>query len=139
MGIRTLNHRPAVVRADIGEVPAEPPPSVPPFAADANTARVPTGLTTPLCRAARHLRRRLTPGGPAPGATPPWWLWADVARGYLALLLAHLPRPGPARHVTVFVATVTPAPVSDRSAGPPPHRPGQDRGHRQGPEPDATP
>ncbi|MGX4692801.1 hypothetical protein [Streptomyces sp. JNUCC 63] len=139
MGIRMLNHRPVVIRADIGEVPAEPPPSVPPFAADASTARVPTDLPTTLRRAARDLRRRLTPGEPALGETPPWCLWADVARGYLALLLARLHRPGPAQHVTVFVATAAPAPVSDRSEGPPPHRPCQDRGHRQGPEPDATP
>ncbi|MFE9168505.1 hypothetical protein [Streptomyces kebangsaanensis] len=139
MGIRMLNRRPAVIRADVGEDSAEPPPPVPLFVADASTARVPTGPTTTLRRAARDLGRRLTRGGPARGETSPWCLWADVARGYLALLLARLPRPGPARHVTVFVATPAPAPVSDRSEGPPPHRPRQDRGHRQDPEPDATP
>ncbi|WP_181446991.1 hypothetical protein [Streptomyces sp. NTH33] len=139
MGIRMLNHRPAVIREDTGEPSAEPPPSVRPFAADASTARVPTDLTTTLRRAARDLRRRPTRGEPALGETPPWCLWADVARGYLALLLARLPRPGPARHVTVFVATTAPAPVSDRSEDLPPHRPRQDRDHRQGPEPDATP
>lgn len=155
MGIRMLNHRPAVSPTAVGAAPAAPPPQVQAFAADASSARIPADLAATLRRAAAGLRRRLTPGDSGPGRTPPWCLWSDVARGYLALFLTRLPRPGPVRTVTVFVATASP--VSDRPDGPPPHRArqgrrppqdrhdGQDRqnhsprGHRRGPEPDARP
>jgi hypothetical protein len=158
MGIRMLNHRPAVSPTAVGTAPAAPPPRVPAFAADASSARVPTDLAATLRRAATGLRRRLTPGEPGPGGTPSWCLWADVARGYLALFLTRLPRPGPVRTVTVFVATATA--VRDRPDGPPPHRARQGRQtphdrherqdgqtrrnpsprrHGQGPEPDARP
>ncbi|GAB2838751.1 hypothetical protein GCM10027074_01370 [Streptomyces deserti] len=55
------------------------------------------------------------PAGPGPidrdpAAVPPaepsaWRLWADLARGYLTLVLALLPRPRPAPALTVFIAT----------------------------------
>ncbi|MFF4790979.1 hypothetical protein ACFY2M_14630 [Streptomyces sp. NPDC001276] len=125
MGIRMLNRRPAVIRADVGEVPAGPPPSVRSVAADASTARVPADLTATLRRAASGLRDRCAPGDPVLGETPPWCLWADIARGYLALFLSPLHRPRPVRSVTVFVATVTT--TVDRPGGPPGHRPRQNR------------
>ncbi|MFF4761926.1 hypothetical protein [Streptomyces sp. NPDC001292] len=128
MGIRMLNRRPAVIRADIGEVPEGPPPSVRPVAADASTARVPADLTTTLRRAVSGLRDWFGPGDPFLGETRPWCLWADTARGYLALLLSPLHRPRPVRGVTVFVATA--ASTGDRPGGPPPHRPRQGRRNR---------
>ncbi|MEU5085786.1 hypothetical protein [Streptomyces sp. NPDC021356] len=105
MGIRMLNHRPAVSHTAVGAAPAAPPPPVPALAADASTARIPTDFAVTLRRATRDLRRRLTPG-----ARHPWPLWADVTRGYLALFLARLPHPVPARTVTVFVAAATTVP-----------------------------
>ncbi|MFJ3333617.1 hypothetical protein [Streptomyces sp. NPDC086766] len=153
MGIRMLNHRPTVSRADGGADPAAPPEPVPALAADASTARIPTDLAATLRRAATALRRRLTPREPGPGGTAPWRLWADVARGYLALVLARLPRRprlartprrSSRRGLTVFVVPATP--VSDGPDGPPAHRPRRDRqdprpghGDPRGPEPDATP
>ncbi|MFJ2717749.1 hypothetical protein [Streptomyces sp. NPDC087437] len=125
MGIRMLNRRPAVIRADMDEVPAGPPPSVRPVAADASTARVPADLTATLRRAARRLRDRCGRGDPVLGETHPWCLWADTARGYLALLLSPLHRHRPVRSVTVFVATATS--TGDRPGGPPAHRSRQDR------------
>ncbi|MFB7737598.1 hypothetical protein ACFC08_25050 [Streptomyces sp. NPDC056112] len=127
MGIRMLNRRPAVIRADMDEVPAGPPPSVRPVAADASTARVPADLTATLRRAARRLRDRCGRGDPVLGGTHPWCLWADTARGYLALLLSplHRHRHRPVRSVTVFVATATG--TGDRLGGPPAHRSRQDR------------
>ncbi|MEU7055635.1 hypothetical protein [Streptomyces sp. NPDC046197] len=128
MGIRMLNHRPTVARADAEAAPRTPPPPVPVFAADASTARIPADLTRTLRRAVTDLRRRLTPGVPGPGEASPWRLWADMARGYLALLLVRLPRPGPGPTFTVFVATATP--VTGRTGGPHPFRP--HRNHRDG-------
>nr|BFD85424.1 hypothetical protein StreXyl84_48250 [Streptomyces sp. Xyl84] len=120
MGIRTLNHRPAVSQTPVGAAPAAPPPPVPALAADASTARIPTDLAVTLRRAARDLRRRLTPG-----PRLPWPLWVDLTRGYVALLLARMPRPVPARTLTVFVAATTADP--GRPGGPPPREPRPDR------------
>ncbi|MFA3874488.1 hypothetical protein ABS735_12475 [Streptomyces sp. MMCC 100] len=81
---------------------------VPVFAPGASTGRTPTTLTTALHRTAKDLRRRLArraPATAAPHEAPAWHLWADLARGYLALALTLLPRPRPARTFTVFVAT----------------------------------
>ncbi|MFF9122094.1 hypothetical protein ACF09J_02080 [Streptomyces sp. NPDC014889] len=125
MGIRMLNRRPAVIRVDIGEAPKGAPLSVRPYAPDAGTARVPANLTATLRRAASGLRARFGPGDPLPGETRAWCLWADTARGYLALLLSPLHRPRPVRSITVFVATATP--TGNRPGGPPPHHPRQDR------------
>lgn len=138
MGIRMLNHRPAVSQTTVGAEPAAPLPPVPALAAGASTARVPTDLAAPLRRAGTGLRRRLAPREPLP-----WRLWADLTRGYVALFLARLPRPGPVRTVTVFVAA---PPAADRPSGPPQRRPRPDRPPRhphrprRGPgRPDATP
>lgn len=138
MGIRMLNHRPAVSQTTVGAAPAAPLPPVPALAAGASTARVPTDLAAPLRRTASGLRRRLAPREPLP-----WRLWADLTRGYVALFLARLPRPGPVRTVTVFVAA---PPAADRPSGPPQRRPRPDRPPRhphrprRGPgRPDATP
>ncbi|MFB7457648.1 hypothetical protein ACIOC2_05220 [Streptomyces sp. NPDC088337] len=125
MGIRMLNRRPAVIRVDIGEAPKGAPLSVRPFAPDAGTARVPADLTATLRRAASGLRDRFGPGDPVLGETRAWRLWADTARGYLALLLSPLHRPRPVRSITVFVATATP--TGDRLGEPSPHRSRQDR------------
>ncbi|MEU6475770.1 hypothetical protein ABZ858_02555 [Streptomyces sp. NPDC047017] len=116
MGIRMLNHRPAVSQTAVGAAPAVPPPPVPALAAGASTARIPTDLAATLRHAATGLRRRVTPGDALP-----WRLWADLTRGYAALLAARIPRPVRARTVTVFVAAPPPAP--DRPAGPPPREP----------------
>ncbi|MEU6421497.1 hypothetical protein [Streptomyces spiralis] len=128
MGIRTLNHRPAVSPTAVGAAPAAPPPPVPALAADASTARVPTDLAAAVRRAGTGLRRRAVPG-----ESRSWRLWADLTRGYVALLLTRLPRPAPARTVTVFVATPIPrtdrvdrADRTDRPLGPPAHRPRPD-------------
>ncbi|GHD84221.1 hypothetical protein [Streptomyces naganishii] len=128
MGIRMLNHRPAVSPTAGGAAPAAPPPPVPAFSAGASTARIPTDLAATLRRAATGLRGRLLPRPADPGEAPPWCLWAEVARGYLALFLARLPRPapGPVPTVTVFVAATPTA--ADRPTGPPRH-------NHQGPPP----
>ncbi|MFG2678002.1 hypothetical protein [Streptomyces sp. NPDC048392] len=96
---------------------------VPVFAPGASTGRIPATLATALRRTATDLHRRLThrfPGAAAPHATPPWRQWAEMARGYLALVLALLPRPRPAHTFTVFVAAADT--VSARPAGPAPYR-----------------
>ncbi|GAB2739271.1 hypothetical protein GCM10027072_38240 [Streptomyces bullii] len=80
----------------------------------------------------------------APAARPPtpalttqpsaWRLWAELARGYLTLVLALLPRSRPAPTLTVFIATTdTLSALPDGSA---PHRRRRDP---QGREPGATP
>ncbi|MER6980898.1 hypothetical protein [Streptomyces carpinensis] len=127
MGIRMLNHRPAVYQTAVGAAPAAPPPPVPAHAADASTARIPTDFAAAVRRAVSGLRRRVTPG-----ESGPWRLWADLTRGYVALVLARLPQPAPARTVTVFVAA--PITLRDRPVGPPPHRPRPD-GHPRRDEP----
>ncbi|MEU6401874.1 hypothetical protein [Streptomyces sp. NPDC046985] len=112
MGIRMLNHRPAAPRTLVGEAPDVTAPSVPAFATGASTARVPAGLATALRRAVAGLRRRSDPADPQP-----WHLWADLTRGYLALLLNRLPQPDPSNTVTVFVAA--PAFTADGPSGRP--------------------
>ncbi|MFF0463675.1 hypothetical protein [Streptomyces mexicanus] len=123
MGIRMLNHRPAVSRAAVGAAPAASPSPVPALAADASTARIPADLPAVLRRAASGLSRRLTPG-----EQRPWRLWADLARGYVALALARLPRPAPTHTVTVFVAA--PARPAKGPGGRPGHEPRTDRRER---------
>ncbi|GHA78638.1 hypothetical protein GCM10010512_06820 [Streptomyces thermoviolaceus subsp. thermoviolaceus] len=122
MGIRMLHHRPAVSRAAAAAAPAAPPSPVPAFAAGASTARIPVGPATAVRRATTGLSRRLAPGEPCP-----WRVWADLARGYVALALQGLPRPAPARTFTVFVAPVPQPAESPR--GPSGRDPGP---HRQG-------
>ncbi|MFI1720185.1 hypothetical protein [Streptomyces sp. NPDC020489] len=146
MGIRTLHRQTAPAQATTDATASTPPPSVPPFAAAASTARVPTDLATTLRGAATDLRQRLTRldwRRRAEQATRLGWRrraeqatrldWrrrAEQARGCLALLLTTLPRSRPVRTVTVFVATT--ATVTDRPDG---SAPAQDRA----PGPDATP
>ncbi|MGC0332661.1 hypothetical protein RKD23_005651 [Streptomyces sp. SAI-170] len=116
MGIRMLNRRPA----------PSPLVPVPAFAAGASTARLVVGpaeavrhAAVDLGRALSHCRRLRSLGECRPirgtlaavGRTRDparWRLWADLARGYVALLLTLLPRTRPAGTLTVFVAGVPP-------------------------------
>ncbi|MGV9274245.1 hypothetical protein [Streptomyces griseosporeus] len=119
MGIRMLHRRtaraqaqePATARAAAEAALSASLPTVPPFAATARTARIPADPARALARRAARLGRRIARHGRTvrgvvrlPDATA-WRARADVALGYLALLLARLPRPRPTRTVTVFVAT----------------------------------
>ncbi|MFF7975413.1 hypothetical protein [Streptomyces sp. NPDC007905] len=132
MGIRTLHRRTAQgtpVRADTASVQATPASPVPALAVDASTARIPADLAATVRRAVADLRRRLAA---APRPAPDWRARADLARGYLALLLTLIPRARPRRTLTVFVASVT-----EPRTGPGPHRPPlRDRPERG---PDDTP
>ncbi|CQR64594.1 hypothetical protein [Streptomyces leeuwenhoekii] len=150
MGIRTL-HRTAPPRTG-AEGPARVSlPSVPVVAPDASTARVPETFAPALRRAAAGLRRRLVhrrPPAAGPGGTSAWRLWAELARGYLALALTLLPRHRPAHTFTVFVATAGTTGTADtpgtadmpgtvsarRGSAADRRRPG-----RPGPGPDAAP
>ncbi|GAA3493489.1 hypothetical protein GCM10019016_005880 [Streptomyces prasinosporus] len=154
MGIRMLHRRAAPPRADADGPTLEAFPPVPVFATAASTARVPATLAAALRHAAADLGRRVTGGrrrtdrastaaGPArpgtppglPGEPPPWRLWAELARGYLTLVLTLLPRPRPVRTITVFVAageTLSVRPYGPAAA----HRRLQDPLR---PGPDATP
>ncbi|WP_201301814.1 hypothetical protein [Streptomyces tendae] len=108
MGIRMLHHRTTPARARTDGPARVPLLPVPVFAPGASTGRTPATLTTVLRRTARDLRRplaRRARATAAPHETPAWRLWADLARGYLALALTLLPRPRPAHTFTVFVAT----------------------------------
>ncbi|MFL9658428.1 hypothetical protein ACJ7VE_32470 [Streptomyces sp. PB17] len=115
MGIRMLHHRTTPARARTDGPARVPLLPVPVFAPGASTGRTPATLTTVLRRTATVLRRTATdlrrplarraPATAAPHETPAWRLWADLARGYLALALTLLPRPRPAHTFTVFVAT----------------------------------
>ncbi|GGW53383.1 hypothetical protein GCM10010320_37820 [Streptomyces caelestis] len=91
------------------------------------------GLTGGTAPTARHPHKA---DGPGRTCRP----WGDLARSYLTLVLALLPRPRPA-HTTITVYIATTGPLSERPTGSAPrHRPGQDRpGPGPGPEPDATP
>ncbi|MGW0457791.1 hypothetical protein [Streptomyces tendae] len=108
MGIRMLHHRTTPARARTDGPARVPLLPVPVFAPGASTGRTPATLTTVLRRTATDLRRplaRRARATAAPHETPAWRLWADLARGYLALALTLLPRPRPAHTLTVFVAT----------------------------------
>ena len=108
MGIRMLHHRTTPARARTDGPARVPLLPVPVFAPGASTGRTPATLTTVLRRTATDLRRplaRRARATAAPQETPAWRLWADLARGYLALALTLLPRPRPAHTFTVFVAT----------------------------------
>ncbi|MGP4089701.1 hypothetical protein [Streptomyces sp. KR55] len=119
MGIRMLNRRTAI-------------PPAPTHAVGASTARIPTDPVTALRHAAAEVRRRLAqrefrkPAVVRARGTAVWRLWADLARGYLALLLAQLPRPPrPTHTLTVFTATLptVPAVKPPDGSGPAPCRP----------------
>ncbi|MET9990359.1 hypothetical protein ABZ061_12460 [Streptomyces mutabilis] len=137
MGIRMLHHRTTPARASTDRPARVPLLPVPVFAPGASTGRTPTTLATALRRTTADLRRRLVRRdrtAPMPRETPAWRLWADLARGYLALALTLLPRTRPAHTFTVFVAGTDT--LSARPGGPAPYRrlPGG-----RGPGPDATP
>ncbi len=137
MGIRMLHHRTTPARASTDRPARVPFLPVPVFAPGASTGRTPTTLATALRRTGADLRRGLLhrdPAAPPPRETPAWRVWADLARGYLALALTLLPRTRPAHTFTVFVAGADT--LSARPGGPAPYRrlPG-----RPGPGPDATP
>ncbi len=137
MGIRMLHHRTTPARASTDGPARVPLLPVPVFAPGASTGRIPTTVATALRRTAAGLRRvlaRRDPAAATPRETPAWRLWADLARGYLALALTLLPRPRPAHTFTVFTATAdTPG---ARPGGPAPHRRLPGFGERG---PDATP
>ncbi|MGW2522961.1 hypothetical protein ACWC09_39445 [Streptomyces sp. NPDC001617] len=128
MGIRMLHRRTASPQASTDRTPRTPYPPVPVFAADASTARIPTGLATVLRRTAHRtagdLRRRLAAATAEPAT---WRLWADLGCTYAAGLadrvrraaglLARVRRGRPA--VTMFVVTDGGI-VSDRPDGPVP-------------------
>ncbi|MET8568609.1 hypothetical protein [Streptomyces sp. NPDC004783] len=124
MGIRMLHHRTTPARASTDGPARVPLLRVPVFAPGASTGRTPATFAAALGRTAADLRRRLVRRDPAdaapPRGTPAWRLWADLARGYLALALTLLPQPRPARTFTVFVAPADT--LSARPAGPAPHR-----------------
>lgn len=126
MGIRTLHRQSAPAQATTDATASTPPSSVPPFAAAASTARIPTDHVTALRKRAACLRHRLT--------RRDWRVTADQARSYLTLLLTAVPRSRPVRTVTVFAATATATAgaVTDRLDG---SAPGQGPAR----EPDATP
>ncbi|MEU2436335.1 hypothetical protein ABZ595_09050 [Streptomyces rubradiris] len=119
MGIRMLHRRTPEAAAgawagvaSAQDVPATP---VPALAADASTARIPADLATSVRTVTEGLGRGLTA---RPARVPDWRQWSDLARGYLALALALLPRARPRTKLTVFVA-----PLTGRPAAPGPHRP----------------
>ncbi|CAL9565062.1 hypothetical protein [Streptomyces sp. enrichment culture] len=125
MGIRML-HRTAgpPPRAGADSPGPEAQPAVPVFAASASTARIPVTLATALRRASTGLGRRISgAAGPVTAVLPegpiPWRLWAEVARGYLTLVLTLLPRPRPVRTITVFVAAGDPVSVRPYGSGAP--------------------
>ncbi|WP_328656946.1 hypothetical protein [Streptomyces sp. NBC_00334] len=123
MGIRMLHHRTVPARASTDGPARLPLLAVPVFAPGASTGRIPSTLGTVLRRTATDVRRRLVrraPTSTAPHQTPAWRLWADLARGYLALVLSLLPRPRPTHNFTVFVATADT--FRARPGGPAPHR-----------------
>ncbi|MFF8730728.1 hypothetical protein ACF073_30255 [Streptomyces sp. NPDC015171] len=128
MGIRMLHRRTPEaltgVWAPTASTQAVPAAPVPALAADASTARIPADPATTVRRAVKDLRRRLA-GRPA--ARPDWRQWTDLARGYLALTLALIPRTRPRQTLTVFVASLT-----ERPGAPGPHRP--PRRDPQGPQ-----
>ncbi|MFI8345953.1 hypothetical protein [Streptomyces sp. NPDC085596] len=123
MGIRMLHRlRPAprhrsTERADTGPAPDASRTAVPVVAADASAARHPAHPWTRLRGAGAVAGRALAAQA---HRLPDWRTWADLARGYLALLLTHLPKARPRHTLTVFVASLTDRPVP---AGPrrPPH------------------
>ncbi|WP_078495894.1 hypothetical protein [Streptomyces sp. LaPpAH-108] len=127
MGIRMLHRRRTEAwHRRIERAEAEPgrggdASAVPSLAADASSARIPADPAARARAALAALRHRL--------ATLQWRARADVARAYLALLLAALPKARPRHTLTVFVASLT-----DRSPRPTPG-PAQPPGR----EPGATP
>ncbi|WP_181387433.1 hypothetical protein [Streptomyces sp. Act143] len=141
MGIRTLHRQTAPAQATTDATASTPAAHVPPFSAAASTPRIPTDLATRLRRAAEDVRHRLTHRD---WLTQRDWLtrqdlrlWADQARGYLALLLTAVPRSRPVRTMTVFIATV--GTVTDAPDGSAPGRSGRSGRSRRAPEPGATP
>ncbi|MER6079440.1 hypothetical protein [Streptomyces sp. NPDC001833] len=125
MGIRMVHRRtpqsrpPAKSRSASVSSQVTAPVSAPALAAGASSARIPADLAVTVRRAATRFRRRLR-------ARPGLRQWFDLARSYLALLLAALPGPRRPRTMTVFVACLTEGP-KDSAA------------RRRPPAPDATP
>ncbi|MGW4196988.1 hypothetical protein [Streptomyces sp. NPDC005004] len=110
MGIRMLHRRRTeawhrrIERAQADPGRGGDASSVPSLAADASSARIPVDPAARVRAALVGLRRRL--------AALQWRARADVARGYLALLPAALPKARPRHTLTVFVASLTERPDS---------------------------
>ncbi|MGW4225141.1 hypothetical protein ACWEG1_16965 [Streptomyces bauhiniae] len=119
MGIRMLHRlRPAprhgsTERTDTGPAPEASGTAVPVVAAGASAARRPARPLTHVRRAGAATRRVLAAGA---RRLPDRHACADLVRGYLALLLTHLPKARPRHTLTVFVASLTdrPAPAAPR-------------------------
>ncbi|MFF7383748.1 hypothetical protein [Streptomyces griseoluteus] len=124
MGIRMLHRlRPAprhgsTERTDTGPAPEASGTAVPVVAAGASAARHPAHPLTGVHRAGAATRRVLAAGA---RHLPDRHACADLARGYLALLLTHLPKARPRHTLTVFVASLTdrPAPAAPRRSARP--------------------
>ncbi|MEW2132289.1 hypothetical protein [Streptomyces sp. NPDC005435] len=127
MGIRMLHRRRTrawhrrIERAEADPGRGGDASPVPLLAADASSARIPVDPAARARAVLAALRRR--------AAALDWRARADVARGYLALLLAALPKARPRHTLTVFIASLAERPA--------PPAPGQGRPSAQ--EPDATP
>ncbi|MEU4154078.1 hypothetical protein [Streptomyces sp. NPDC026659] len=128
MGIRMLHRRRRtgawhrrIERAEADPERGGDASPVPSLAADASSARIPVDPAARVRAALAAMRRRV--------AALQWRARVDVARGYLALLLAALPKARPRHTLTVFVASLTERPA--------PPAPGQARPDAR--EPDAAP
>ncbi|WP_329340334.1 hypothetical protein OG866_32785 [Streptomyces sp. NBC_00663] len=158
MGIRTLHRQTAPAQANTDATASTPAVHIPPFSAAASTPRIPRDLAMTLRRTATDVRHRLTRRDLRTDLCTDLRLWADQARGYLALLLGALPRSRPMRTMTVFIATVgtvtdaspgSGSTATDSAPGSAPGRtvtdapggsaPGRSGRARREPEPDATP
>ncbi|KIE24157.1 hypothetical protein LK08_26695 [Streptomyces sp. MUSC 125] len=135
MGIRMLHRRTSEAAprawAHAASGQATPGSSVPALAADASTARIPVDPARTARRAVAGLRRGFAGLTARVGHVPDWRQCADLARGYLALVLALLPRARPRHTLTVFTA-----PLVEKPDDPGGHR--QPQG-REDPGQDATP
>ncbi|MEU6815070.1 hypothetical protein [Streptomyces sp. NPDC046860] len=128
MGIRMLHRlgpdprHSGTVWTYTAPAPAASGTAVPVVAAGASAVRHPSDPRTRLRRAGADAGRALA------RRAPDRQVWADLARGYLALLLARLPKARPRHTLTVFVASLTdrPAPAGPRRP-PRPATPGQRR------------
>jgi hypothetical protein len=132
-------HNGTTAWADTASAQGTPASPVPPLAADASTARIPADPAATVRKAAADLRRRLAA---RTHHAPDWRAWTDLARGYLALLLAAIPKARPRRTLTVFVASLAERPSHPDPSGIQVDRDNPDGRHpwsRPQPRPDSAP